>query len=167
MMPNTMVENNPPMNPSHVFLGDSCGGHSQGEDTRLIYQHVSHSTFNMSTTLVNTQSSYTRIVFATQCGRALELQPTPETEIISKYLVVIYSKQTRHLVPSLMIRKLRIRDGTNLDERGAAEEETKHVGHNVITDHTGDWHNEPIQTKNEFTSNSYMRPTNEQNWIST
>lgn len=122
----------------------------------------------MSTTLVtNTQSSYTRIVFATQCGRALELQPTPETEIISKYLVVIYSKQTRHLVPSLMIRKLRIRDGTNLDERGAAEEETKHVGHNVITDHTGDWHNEPIQTKIEFTSNSYMRPTNEQNWIST
>lgn len=30
-----------------------------------------------------------------------------------------------------------------LDERGAAEEKAKHVGHNVITDHTGNWHNEP------------------------
>lgn len=36
---------------------------------------------------------------------------------------------------------------TNLDKRGAAKEETKHVGHNVITDHTGNWHNEPIQTQ--------------------
>lgn len=42
---------------------------------------------------------------------------------------------------------------TNLDERGAAEEEAKHVGHNVIADHTGNWHNEP--TKKEFTLESY------------
>lgn len=41
-------------------------------------------------------------------------------------------------------------DTTNLDERGAAEEETKHVGHNVITDHAGNWHNEPIQTKKSW-----------------
>lgn len=39
---------------------------------------------------------------------------------------------------------------TNLDERSAAEEETKHVGHNVVTDHTGYWHNEPIQTQKSF-----------------
>lgn len=36
---------------------------------------------------------------------------------------------------------------TDLDERGAAEEETEHVGHDVITDHTGNWHNEPVQTQ--------------------
>ena len=36
---------------------------------------------------------------------------------------------------------------TNLDERGAAKEETKHVSHNVITDHTGNRHNEPMKTK--------------------
>lgn len=32
---------------------------------------------------------------------------------------------------------------THLDERGATEEETKHVGHDVVTDDAGNWHDEP------------------------
>lgn len=31
MMPNTMVEKSPPMNPSHVFLGDSWKEQTQNE----------------------------------------------------------------------------------------------------------------------------------------
>lgn len=46
--------------------------------------------------------------------------------------------------------KTRNNETTDLDERGAAEEEAKHVGHDVITDHTGNWHNEPIETKKSF-----------------
>lgn len=42
---------------------------------------------------------------------------------------------------------LQIMMQTDLDERGAAKEESKHVGHNVITDHTGNWHYKPIQTR--------------------
>lgn len=45
-MPNTMVAKKPPMNPSHVFLGDSCRGHSQGMDTRLIHHYFNVSTEN-------------------------------------------------------------------------------------------------------------------------
>lgn len=45
-------------------------------------------------------------------------------------------------------------DATDLDEWGAAEEETKHVGHDVITDHAGNWHNEPVDMRK-----IYMRPT--------
>lgn len=37
---------------------------------------------------------------------------------------------------------------TNLDERGAAEKEAKHVSHDVITDNTGDGHNKPAHTTN-------------------
>ena len=48
-------------------------------------------------------------------------------------------------------------EATNLDERGAAEEETKHVRHDVITDHTGNWHDEPIQTQTEFVQESHFR----------
>ena len=33
--------------------------------------------------------------------------------------------------------------GSDLDEGGASEEKAKHVGHDVITDHTGDGHYEP------------------------
>lgn len=39
---------------------------------------------------------------------------------------------------------------TDLDERGAAKEETEHVGHDVVTDHTGNWHDEPVETKEAF-----------------
>jgi len=38
---------------------------------------------------------------------------------------------------------------TNLDEGGAAEEEPKHVCHDVIADHTGDWDDEPRWEKNQ------------------
>lgn len=37
------------------------------------------------------------------------------------------------------------RKETNLDEGGTAEEEAKHVSHDVITDHTGYGDNKPIQ----------------------
>lgn len=39
---------------------------------------------------------------------------------------------------------------TNLDKRGSPKEETKHVGHDVITDHTRNGHNEPDHTKNSL-----------------
>lgn len=37
----------------------------------------------------------------------------------------------------------------NLDEWRAAKEEAKHVCHDVIADHTGNWDNEPGWEKNQ------------------
>lgn len=47
---------------------------------------------------------------------------------------------------------------TNLDERGAAKEEPKHVCHDVIADHTGNWDNEPRWAKNQ-TVGKYQNQT--------
>lgn len=41
-------------------------------------------------------------------------------------------------------RSLSVVERTDLDERSAAKEEPKHVGHDVVTDHTGNWNDEPI-----------------------
>ena len=38
---------------------------------------------------------------------------------------------------------------TNLDEWCAAEEESEHVCHDVIADHTGNWDDEPRWEKNQ------------------
>lgn len=38
---------------------------------------------------------------------------------------------------------------TDLDERGAAEEEAEHVGHDVVTDHAGNGHDEPTHTEGQ------------------
>lgn len=40
MMPNTIVANNPPMNPSHVFLGDSCKEQIEDRFKKLINKNV-------------------------------------------------------------------------------------------------------------------------------
>lgn len=106
MMPNTMVANNPPMNPSHVFLGDSCGGHNQGVLIKFIML------------LCTVQYLMCHDIWCLSW-------------MLTQWLTTII---------------------TNLNERGAAEEETKHVRHNVITDHTGNWHDEPIGTEEEFSS---------------
>lgn len=34
-----------------------------------------------------------------------------------------------------------------LDEWGPAKEEAKHIGHDIIADHAGDGHNEPVKKK--------------------
>lgn len=39
---------------------------------------------------------------------------------------------------------------SDLDERSAAKEEAKHVGHDVVTDHTGNGNDEPSETKKFF-----------------
>lgn len=49
-----------------------------------------------------------------------------------------------------MFKQLQTFKITNLDKRGSPKEETKHVGHDVITDHTRDGHNEPDHTKNSL-----------------
>lgn len=84
MMPNTIVENNPPINPSHVFLGDSYNSPKTHDKNNP------------------------QILGITRCT--------------GKCLCVT----------------------TNLNKWGSTKEETEHVGHNVITDHTGNGHNEPI-----------------------
>lgn len=49
-----------------------------------------------------------------------------------------------------MFKQLQTFKITNLDKRGSPKEETKHVGHDVITDHTRNGHNEPDHTKNSL-----------------
>lgn len=49
-MPNTMVAKSPPMNPSHVFLGDSWKEQIQNVDERLTPDHILNNTFNVSIT---------------------------------------------------------------------------------------------------------------------
>lgn len=44
---------------------------------------------------------------------------------------------------------------TDLDERSAAKEEAKHVGHDVIADHTGDGNDEPNENKSH--SNQHVK----------
>lgn len=46
---------------------------------------------------------------------------------------------------------------THLDERGAAEEEAEHVGHDVVTDHAGNWHDEPVQTERSLYQTVFMK----------
>lgn len=95
---------------------------------------------------VKIQTSWIVIMFVTLYWLALALQ-TEASCIVSDMWCL--SWMFMQLLRTIM---------TNLDERGAAEEETKHVGHNVITDHTGNWHNEPIWTKKSFhQSYLYMR----------
>lgn len=44
---------------------------------------------------------------------------------------------------------------SDLDERSAAKEEAKHVGHDVVTDHTGNGNDEPGETKSRYNQHSY------------
>lgn len=83
MMPNTMVEKNPPMNPSHVFLGDSCRGHSQGVNSMLIYHHV-------PLLRCPEQKSTLRPLCAAQCRLTLPLQAKLERRTLFKYLVALH-----------------------------------------------------------------------------
>lgn len=63
--------------------------------------------------------------------------------MVNNHTCYVLLKTKAHISTGLFVDS---GSATNLDERGAAEEETKHVGHNVVTDHTGNWHNEPVQT---------------------
>lgn len=51
-------------------------------------------------------------------------------------------------------RRRRIKRRTHLDEGRAAEEEAKHVGHDVVTDDAGDRHDEPGRQQKNHSSNS-------------
>lgn len=39
---------------------------------------------------------------------------------------------------------------TDLDERSAAKEEAKHVGHDVVADHTGNGNDEPTENESHY-----------------